>query len=94
MSPLCEICRSNPSIGGEGREICAACLLRLADAAARPEKLSELEQLLLSEAHGDAVELGVGLELEITLLPGGVTMMRFVDAGVRIWKPKLGGPLV
>lgn len=94
MSPLCEICRHNPSIGGEGREICAACLLRLADAAARPEKLSELEQQLLSEAHGDAVELGVGVELEVTILPGGVYSMRFVDAGLRVWKPKAGGPLM
>src|SRR5690242_15778961 len=53
----CSVCRRGRSIGGDGVEICRACLIRIGDMAVRPAAFSDAERRVFLEAHGDVVEL-------------------------------------
>ena len=56
--PACRHCGA-PAITGEGAEVCRPCVLRFGSVAAHPERLTQGEALMLIEAHGDRVFLGL-----------------------------------
>lgn len=46
-------------IADDGTTVCRACVMRYADIVRRPERLTQGEARLLTEAHGDVAALGL-----------------------------------
>lgn len=68
--------------------MCRACVYRMGDAAARPAHLLETERILLTEAHGDVVELGAVCELALFIDTSGRVSAHWMDTGERVWVTK------